>query len=520
MTAHAFPSLGMRGGAAGAKRRSPEGTARHAYGTAVAMLIPLNLLYWFAPGLGSVDDLESFVNVTGPCFLIAVLLLLSQRVRVVPGSIWTSLFWFPVSSAVFFGFGPLAGVLGKAIRPALSATSLTYFPVTTQELFHANQLSTAGVTLVLAGFWLHLHFREQKWRIYQSRQKHALPAFKPEAVGLTFVFAGAALKYLLIQPAQWGASTVIVPGALSSLASLTDVGFAVIAYLAAQGSKYMRRAFIILWPFHFLLCLLTFAKLDVILAMLLPIIGFYVARPTLRVLAAALVLLTVGFATAQPWVTYGRAVVYERTGTITRAGYGERLSILNDYLFPHNAVAPAPKGYDQGDWWARLNYSEPQARAMALHDRGVRNPSFDGAWMYFIPRALWAGKPIMGAQGVNFYRLVTGNRKLKSNLGVSIYADLYWRFGWRGVLVGCLLIGWFFGELAAQSIVAMRNREFIMLPPVLQALHMALLGTTEFVLTGLIGPFAVYVGYVLVLRLIAKLARGTPHDQQRPVRAV
>jgi hypothetical protein len=474
------------------------------------MLIPLNAFYWGAPEITLASGLDTFINLFAPSALTGILCVLSFRVlKAQPASIWTATFWFPAGAAAFFGFGPLVEILGNDItRATLSISNLAVSP---DELFRANELSTAGITLIIAGFWLYLRLRVRGWETL--RKSPSLPTFSPVLVGVGFVAVGAGLKYLLFKPAEWGEFHVVIPGTVTGLDSLTDVGFGIVAFLSARGNKLMRGFFLATWPIHLFLCVLSLAKVEIITAMLLPLIGAYVGRPRMGRFLAGVALIAVVYMAAEPWVHYGREIIYERTGSISLAGYVERSEIFEDYVFSGEVQTRSPaEGQDQG-WWTRLSYAGGEAYAMALHDQGIVNHSLDDLWIYFIPRVVWPDKPVLHGPSLDFYRQVSGDPNGQSYLGLAIYGDLYWQFGWAGILFACPLIGWLFGSMAARATRAIENREFIMLPAVLMALKMALIGPTDFVVTGIIGGLPIYFGYVIVLRLVGMFVKGTPQKR-------
>lgn len=474
-----------------------------AYGDALLMLAPLMLLYWAIPVAAELSPLYDLINGTAPIYFIATLAILAIRtLKRMPDAIWAGVFWFPVQSAIFYGFGPLVEVFGNAITlRSLAAHNLA---VTETELFRAHKLSTTGISFILAGMFLHLKFWRQAWAINSDATASKIPLQK---LGVLMVLLGAAFKYLILLPSQWGAFNITVAGVLSGLGNIIDLGFAIVAFCATSGNKRQRLFLFATWPLHFFLSVLTFSKLIAVIAILLPLVGAYIAHRSRKRLFLGLAILALGYASLQPLVHFGRGVIYERTFTISQAGYAERINIVFDYLFSGRTAAEAPEDDRQG-WWTRLSSAGPQAYAMELYDQGNYNRNLDTAWMFFIPRAVWPGKPIMVGPGLEFYRQVTGREEGQSFLALSIYGDLYWQYGWNGVILGSTLIGFLFATLSSQGVHAIRRRNFIMLPAVLMALEMTLLGPNKYVLNGIIGPLPIYFAYYVAFSWVSKIFGG------------
>ena len=157
--------------------------------------------------------------------------------------------------------------------------------------------------------------------------------------------------------------------------------------------------------------------------------------------------------------------------------------------------------------WTRLKLSGPQVSAMELYDAGFRNRTLNTAWMYFIPRVVWPDKPILYGPGLQFYRQLTGREDAVSFLGLSIYGDLYWQFGWLGVLVGGVLFGWVLGVTSALALRAIRSENFIMLPFVMMALDLAITAPNKYVINGVIGALPIMIAYYLLFSNFSKRRR-------------
>ena len=483
---------------------------RAAYGDALLALWPLAGLAAALSALSPGRHGPEAANTLLPFLFIAILAALARRtLRAMPEAIWSAAFWLPVQAAVFTGFGPLVEVFGnEATRAALAAHPLA---LSAEALLGANALAMLGATLLLTGVWAHMAAAPRAWA---AAWPTAGAGADPLRIGLAFVALGGALKYLLINPAQWGLVDLLAPGVVTNLGALADLGFALLAYAAAAGRRGARAAFWALWPAHLALAALSFAKLDIVLALLFPAIGAFLAHRSALRLVLALALAGAVYAAAQPFVHHGRAAVAESTGTANGAGYGARLAIAQAYLdaptWGPAAEEPTPQG-----WWTRLSFAGPQAFAMEARARGLAYRPLADAWMHFVPRALWPEKPVLPGPGLEVHRLVTGEAKAESFLALSIYGDLFWQFGWAGIWLGCPAIGWLFAMMAARSVAAVRARAFLMLPAVLLALEMAILGPNRFVVTGILGPLPIYAAYLLATGALLGLGGRRPGSAPR-----
>jgi hypothetical protein len=120
--------------------------------------------------------------------------------------------------------------------------------------------------------------------------------------------------------------------------------------------------------------------------------------------------------------------------------------------------------------------------------------------------------------GRSYYALVTGREGARSFLGLSIYGDLYWQFGWWGILLVCPLIGGFFAMITIRSLQAISTREFILFPTVLIGIQISMLGPTKYMINGIIGPIPIYIAYLFLVHLIVRFL-GARKERKKPVPA-
>ena len=475
-------------------------------------MAPLLVFYLLCQMSSGHEAFYTSVNSSVPvCLMIALLMPVYGLLRRVPESIWAPAAWLPISFAVFYGFGPLVAIYGDdATLWYMASTNLAASQV---ELFRANMLSTVGISLVVAGFWYSERLRVRRLR-RGSGDNYAYVFIKPAQLALAFVVLGGALRYGLLNPAAWAAPAIVIPGAIAALGHLVDVGYALLTFaMITTGQHKLRLVFWVTWPFHLFLCALSLAKVELIAAMLLPTLGAFLAHRSRKRFAVSAAVMALIYAVSQPWVHFGRDAIHAQTGTITQAGYVERIDLLVRYVSEERRGGVRQE--ETQGWWTRLNFSGVQAYAMHAYDNGQSGSTLSNAWMYFIPRFIWPGKPVMEGPGKAFHAMVTGGEGT-SFLALSVFGDLYWQFGWLGVIVVCPLIGSFFASLSWRSISIMRTRQFIMLPVVLLALDTALLGMNKYLSNGIIGIIPIYYGYLMAIRFATRLLGG-PKRHRRTV---
>jgi hypothetical protein len=69
-----------------------------------------------------------------------------------------------------------------------------------------------------------------------------------------------------------------------------------------------------------------------------------------------------------------------------------------------------------------------------------------GVLFFFVPRNIWAGKPLSSGEAVGDY--ISGNYSLQmTNLSNPIPSEFYINFGWVGVVAGAIFIAWLVNKL-------------------------------------------------------------------------
>ena len=251
--------------------------------------------------------------------------------------------------------------------------------------------------------------------------------------------------------------------------------------------------------------MLHFSKTDLILSLLLPVLGFYLAdRNSKRLLLSGLIMV-IAYVSVAHLIHYGRQEVYKLSGNITQATFSQRLEIIGRWFSgeaqTYKFFRPDLSQSETG--WARLSYSNVQTFAMNRYDSGMPGETLKTVMIVLIPRVIWPEKPITTDMAKDFYKLVTGWRG-ESHLGLGLFGEGYWNFGWFGVVLLGVVTGVIFWVLSGFAVNWMRAGAIEYMPSIFIAINMGILGTTGLFAnaiigaTGLIAIYALFVSKVLV----------------------
>lgn len=416
--------------------------------------------------------------------------------------LFTPLVSYAASSALFFGFGPMSTFLANDATQAFMAISV--YVLTGEQALRTNLLTATGIAVSLVAI------RAVLPRGAIRRNMRSIVSLK--SVALVFVISGLALKHMVIMPSIYGTSDFFVPGVLRNLRYLPDLGFALMAMIAASGNRRWQVMFWLIWPWHFVLAFPEFSKKSVMLTMLLPAIGAYVGHRSLARLGCWVAAAAVVFTTLQNVNAVARWEENEVDQYHEVLDVGERLSLLVNTTFSEvdiESYLPAAKvGVET--WWLRLNYSGAQAAAMDLYDNGDIGTFTQNIMIYFVPRLLWPNKPVMASPGGDFHSRVSGNENAK--VGATVFADGYWKSGWLGVFLFSGFMGGVLGLIARMTMAQLGRGRFFYLPAAMLGLQWGATSPTGFLQNGIIAGLPVYFGYCFLVavlyKILSNMARG------------
>ncbi len=442
--------------------------------------------------LGRPRDIDA-MNVCLPAILLVVTTLAAAHlVARDPLAIWTPLPWFFLGSGIYFGLGALFNVLGSDNAIAFSQT---YYTVTRDDLFRTHALNIVSLTVVT---FVYLAVTA----LFPHRPLHGRilgPSARNRAM---WIFAGVGIpaKFLLAIPYNMGLYRSPLPGFIGSIAGCSDIFLLILCYRAASGSIRAVPWAIAFAAVEFFVELLTFSKSLLLLTGLAIVLGVYLARPTLKTLAAGGLFFVGIYIVSVPFVSFARVAVHG--GTAAGAGINDRASVTSEYF-----RRPIFSGSDdEQGWWIRINLANMQALAMTLYDSGSPGNSYGSAAYALIPRLLWPDKPVM-SPGTEFNYLATGNDKSASSPGV--FAEAYWNGGWPMVVVICAYLGALFAWFSRRARSAMLAKDVRWLPCGMYGILMVF-PESMFVATYFSGIVVVLI-YLLIMHVLVRdeWLRGT-----------
>jgi hypothetical protein len=450
------------------------------------------------------------LNIIAPVTIAAILAASAlHMVRVERIAVWTSLFWFRIATATYFGFGSLVPEISNYTTQDHVER---FYKWTPEELYKLNLIVAFSAFLLIGSSLLLLRLWERT-SVNVSAAAGAATLFR---LGAVFAVIGYSIRLLIVVPMSTGTiSDGTVPGSLLTLNLLAPLGIYMLTLYAIRANSALLPFIAGLLAFDILLGLLLFSKSDIVIASIM----FSLAWLTDRITFARLAMTGAGvFAiySVLPAITdYGRLEIFQRYGSLHQGGLEERLEIIFDYW---KSELPMAIEEPLQSTLSRLSYVNAATFAINLYDRGLGGLSMQNIFAVFVPRVLWADKPIITQIGVDFNVLATGNPRSSSAPG--IFADAYWGYGWLGVIILMSGAGLLLGALSRYAQSVQLQQRWIHFPLVLYAMR---IGTRVdgFVVVDLVGPMVIFLGMLPILFVFEKLfdVRG-PAKQAALVRAI
>lgn len=263
-----------------------------------------------------------------------------------------------------------------------------------------------------------------------------------------------------IIPVGWaiylGSQLGIVPGRAGSGAlGVVAMGiFYGIALLAFAYIRYRSRtaflAMTVLIPLTMAFNFFTGSKTKTLLALAMVAFAYVVVNRRIRIRYVAAAVL--GIALLYPTAAFYRDVVLvENTKTAVDILRNPVRAIddVSAFIATHSVKEYLVNGFKAtGNRTSALNMT-----TLIIRDTPDRVP-FQGGWtigyafVAYIPRIIWPGKPAIGiGQWVTDNYVTTGPGIIRSSTGPSWIGELYLNFGYWGIIVGMFIVGTYFRVL-------------------------------------------------------------------------
>jgi hypothetical protein len=457
----------------------------------ILAVLALFIVYFIADAL--LGETSHFaVNCIGPLTLTAILwrgawIMLKGSAQ----NIWTALFWFRLSTGVYFGIGTCAVYL---LNEESRAYIESFNSFGDSDIFKLNLVVTLSVALVLVFSRAAIFLRGRSIGNYVDMVQDDEYWRQLLSIALLFVVVGQIISYGLKVPSHFGWITGDLPGAILQFSDCILVGIFMLTLWVVSRRPQLMPYLIALVSLEMLMQLMLFNKSGILKCLMMFLLALLWGKVTLiRMLAAASVAICLYIAIT-PVVTYARSELVQRHG-IYPAGFIQRFDILCSY------VSSPPTSNEAGTQDALIRITYVNAATLVIREfdtgRAARWPELLSA--VFVPRALWAEKPSISDVGIDLYEIGTGARN--SSVGAGVFADAYWAMGWWGTLVYMSILGVILGLITAFTSRALHEGNWIYLPVVLMGLTIGF-RTDGHYLSDVAGGTVILLGMYVVLSLV------------------
>jgi hypothetical protein len=465
-------------------------------------LIGLILAYLAAGELAG-EGLVSLLNAAGPLWLMGVLIFGAVRMaRPNPDNVWSSLFWFRIATAIYFGFG---NFVPNIVNTATKLYMEAFFLFDDQHLLKLNMIVAVSTltTLFAASLIGRLGSRHLRPVSLQGNDRQLL------LVGSAFALVGFVVKFGFLLPYTLGTTgDEVVTGTFATVGLLAPVSIYLLARYVLDHRPALLPFIIVALLLDMGVGVLTFNKSEVLVSLIMFLMAYLGRGLTVWRLTVAAAAMLMTFVQIVPIADYGRAQMFGRYRSIGVGGLAERFQIVEGYL-----NEPAAVGVEEGVQGAlsRLSYANAGSFAIDQFDRGFPGRTLESALAVLVPRVLWPDKPIISDLGREFNLLATNNPNSFSSPG--IFAEAYWNSGWWGVILLMAAVGVLLGGISRFALRWMTQRRWLLFPVVILGMRMGFRVDGMLVVDyiGAAGLAAVaYVSIALVERFVMAQAGRPP----------
>lgn len=410
-----------------------------------------------------------------------------------PYRLWFPVTWFLLTSAAYYGFGPLLYYFGTL---ETIQTADRYYPINDSKLFSVNLLALFGISTTLLTYLVFKRYLS-KGTSYPSDVSTALyPSKELRFLSVIFVTIGAPIKLMFVLPRALGLWDVTLPGSFETLASLSLLAIVPLLELRRRPrDKFWATTLLAgLLLLELTTAFITLSKLAILKVVIAMTLAWVLRRTSFRAMAASalLVFLVYSFVLS-PMITYGRNTF----GALGLTKQADIELLVQDMLNGTTNNEMSKQYANEQGWWSRLNYANAQAFAIDAYDTGQPGETLLLAAWTFVPRFLYPDKPIMNS-GSEFNEAVTGNPNSLSAPGMI--AEGYWNSGVLGTIMVTCLLGALFANWESYTASHLSRGDLHLLPVMWMGLFPAIQQDSWFV-PGTLGMLAISIAYHWFARL-------------------
>ena len=430
-------------------------------------------------------------------FAASQVLLAFRLFRQDTAAIWIPMPWFLLACALYYGIGPLVYYVGD---PAIIVYLHELWHMETQDIVRVTLLNALGVTLTFLTYFV--LWKRQK---FQNESGNWLDEVNMAAAIRTFLVIGVppiifnvlvTFDYLQMLPSS----------ALGWIGNFATAAYILLATLAFWRGGGWWTWFWTMAAFEFGLGVLTLSKSAILQPAFATVLAYLNYRHRVFRNPWPLFLLMLLYVASTFFIGFARR---QQVGD---SRLQERAAVVRSFAESRDEFKDLESNYD---WLGRLNYANNQAFAMKQFDEGEPGTSLRLAWIAWIPRVLWPGKPIIES-GVGLYQRMTG--EAGASFGIGLYAEAYWNGGWTYVIAMAIGLGCLFSVIGGEIMKGVRQGNLWILPIALLWIRSGL-RTDGWFHTEIVGPAVFTLLYLFLLRFWqpeSATSRRRPFTSRKP----
>lgn len=457
-------------------------------------------------------DAPIVVNVAGPVAFTLINGLAAWRMlKLDTRSLFTPLFTYRVSAAVYFGLGQMVHLVVSPERVQFLETLYAYHPF---EVAKLNLLiALCALLVVVATRAILPMFPALEWSFARKGgfRFSLLGSRLLRNYGLGMLIVGSLLKYFFVFPVSMGwAAWGDVPGFIATAAEMSLIGISLLTIWSLSAAPAYFPAVCLVVAVEVFTGLLLFSKTQVLLPLLMLVSGIMVQKVSVSRVATGLALVAFTVEFMQPLAGYSRNEFNARTGNDpSRATLLTRVEVLQSYFDPNRRR----QAYEEsGEGLLRFAYVNAGTLAIALYDRGNAGNSYRYVFVALVPRLLWPEKPLL-QEGGEFSAIATG-RGMDNSVSPGLFPEAYWNFGWLGAPLIAAMLSLFMVVMSRYSLWVLGEQRWLFFPIALVGMKAGLGIDGMFV--GLIsGTAAIILGLHVITAMVERLFdRRSPDGPQ------